>query len=431
MKIKKIKKIFVDTDYSEKFKLNQFYGVNMFSNIKLECLVNRLYLPANKNTGPLFFSIKVEPDEETQIRNIQLPLDVCILIDTSVSMRGNNLEYAKTGAQELINRLGPSDYVTVIDFSDSPIIVVPNTKIDDKEEIIKKLANIQVRGSTGLYAGLKSAYAESQKSTDVDSVKRIILLTDGHPTDVNDNSPLYLQTAKEMRESGISIISLGIGEGYNEHLLMLLSQNSNGSWYHITTPDTIPGIFSSEIVNMSTVLLTKPEIFINTIDGVELFDLMKAEPNIHEIQIQHLNGGCKINLNDVASGIPQTIVGKIKAPIKPAGQYRLLKIDLLNSETPVSKNIIVNYTDDENLYIKENNVFPRDFLKLTQNTIFLQNAVSAEDTQLIEKGKTQLKSLIEETIIQDIKDKGTLIHETVLKQNTVKEKLEGLTQIRK
>ena len=81
--------------------------------------------------------------------------------------------------------------------------------------------------------------------------------------------------------------------------------------------------------------------------------------------------------------------------------------------------------------MKENNVHPRDFLKLTQNTIFLQNAVSAEDTQLIEKGKTQLKSLIEETIIQDIKDKGTLIHETVLKQNTVKEKLEGLTQIRK
>lgn len=403
----------------------------MLSNMKLECVSNRLYLPANKNTGPLFFSIKVEPDEETQVRNVSLPLYVCILIDTSGSMSGDRLEYAKTGANELINRLGPSDYVTVIDFSDSPTVVVSSTKVDDKEKIINKIANIQVRGSTGLYAGLRCAYAELQKSIDVDSVKRIILMTDGHPTDVEDKSPLYPQLAKEIRGSGISIISLGISEGYNEHLLMLLSQNSNGSWYHITTPDTIPGIFSSEIVNMSTVLLTRPEISINAIDGVELFELMKAEPNIHEIQVQPSDAGYKIPLNDIASGIPQTIVGKIKAPIKPAGQYRLLKIDLLNSKTPVSKNIIVNYTDDENLYLKENNVFPRDFLKLTQNTIFLQNAVSAEDTQLIEKGKTQLKSLIEETIIQDIKDKGTLIHETVLNQNSVKGKLEGLTQIRR
>lgn len=403
----------------------------MLSNIKLECILNRLYLPANKNTGPIFFSIKVEPDEETQIRNVSLPLNVCILIDTSGSMSGERLEYAKTGANELINRLGPSDYVTIVDFSDSPITVVSSTKVENKEEILAKISQIRVRGSTGLHAGLKSAYAELQKSTDVDSVKRIILLTDGHPTDVDDKSPLYPQLATKMRESGISIISLGISEGYNEHLLMLLSQNSNGSWYHITTPDTIPGIFSSEIVNMSTVLLTKPEISMTAIDGVELFDLMKAEPNIHEIQMQLLDGGYKIPLNDVALGIPQTIVGKIRAPIKPVGQYRFLKIDLLNSETPVSKNIIVNYTDDENLYSKENNVFPRDFLKLTQNTILLQNAVSADDTQLIDKGKTQLKSLIEETIIQDIKDKGTLIQETILKQNSVKEKLEGLTQIRK
>lgn len=401
------------------------------SNITLKCKLNRLNIPANKSTAPLFLAIDLIPDEATDIKSPQLPLDICIVIDSSSSMSGDKLENAKKGANELVKRLSSSDYVSVFDFSDTVNEVISRVKAKDKDKIKEEIDRIYIKNSTSLFAGLQTGYHELKKSSENNSVRRIILLTDGIPTDIEGNSPQYPQIAKEMREFGISIISLGIGDGYNENLLMSLSQNSGGKWYNINTSDTIPEIFAEELSNMSITRITKPKLSIKPIPGVEIFDIMYAKPNIHRLNdVQLLDGQYNIALTDIAAGTPQTIVARVKSPINPEGPFRLAKVELLGSCEPISENILVNYTNDENLFTIENDAFPRELATLTEGTIIISEGIAKNDTLLTDEGKTKIQNLNKGTVIKDIKDRINDVNETILKA-TEKEAQEVLTMIKK
>ena len=94
--------------------------VDMFTKI------NRSYLQKNK-AAKVFVTAHIDVKSTMAARTL-----TCFLIDTSGSMAGAPLHHAKEAVKAGIYSLGPTDFVSVISFSNQSRIIIPTTQVNDK-----------------------------------------------------------------------------------------------------------------------------------------------------------------------------------------------------------------------------------------------------------------------------------------------------------
>ena len=391
----------------------------MNGSIDLTCSLNRMYIPPEKGQK-LFLRLSMTPTGRTA----NLPLTVCLLIDRSGSMVGKKLRNAKEGALNLITQLTSNDYCGVVTFESEVDIVVPGQYVTDKQVFISKIQEIDLGGTTELFRGLETAFEVLQGSlepgyTTGRMVRRIILLSDGQPTDDRFESE-YRNLARLMREMGISITALGIGKDYNEDLLSALAEDSGGMWYHVTSPDKLPDIFASEVNSMKTVVLSGPELVLTLSHGVELADICKSSPDVHTISnIVRNDNEYRIPLMDMRAGESHTLTARIAVPPRPEGEWRVAQVALVGRDT-VEKDVIVTCTSDESLW-KETDPYSRTLFAVTETQIRMKQGLSGDKTAF-KQAETQLKTIIrdpEATQFRDIADRTVVLEEILDKTGKV------------
>ena len=158
-----------------------------------------------------------------------------IVLDTSHSMAGKKIELAKKGAQEYANRIPAGNKISFITFSDS-VHTYPDTTVD------KILPEIKATGMTALFTALTSAFDIAEKDR---GQGWILVLTDGHPTDVTKPEPY--STLKI--PPGFKMIMFGIGDDYREDILKALADSSGGLLYHITDTSMLPNLMQENAVS--------------------------------------------------------------------------------------------------------------------------------------------------------------------------------------
>lgn len=394
----------------------------MSGDVDMLCSLNRMYIPPNKGQK-LFLKIEIMPQMVAATES--LPVNVCLLIDRSGSMAGKKLENAKIGAAKLINQLENRDYAGVVTFESKVDIVVPGQHVTDSSMFEGKIRNIKLGGTTEMYKGLETAFAELKRrlqthyGTGREPVRRTILLSDGQPTDGRSESE-YRRLAREMREIGISITALGIGDDYNEDLLSAIAEDSGGMWYHIDSPDRIPNIFSGELNNMKTVVFSRPELVLHLSHGVELADIYKSKPDVHRISnVKRVDSEYRIPISDIRAGESQTIVARIGVPPRPEGECRVAKIDVKSGPFTKTENVVVYYTSDESLWGNEGDSYSRTLFVVTETQIRAKDGISGDKTAL-KQAETQLKMLKQDPEATQIKDiaERTVVIEEVLGKTT-------------
>ena len=382
--------------------------------VDLTCSLNRTYIPPNRG-HKLFLKIDITAGGDVVE---SLPAYVCLLIDRSGSMVGKKLKYAKEGAVKLIHQLAPRDLAGVVTFESEVQIVVPGQHVVNKKLFEGNIREIGLGGTTEMYRGLETAFevlqSQSAHPEEKEPVRRIILLSDGQPTDERMNFE-YERLARLMREMGISITAFGIGRDYNEDLLSILAENSGGMWYHITSPDKIPGIFSKEVGSMKTVVLSGPELILRFAAGVELMNICKSSPDVHVItNIKQEDNEVIIPLMDLRAGEPQTIVARIAVPQRPEGECRIVRAVLTSGPVTKSQDVIATYTTDESLW-EETDPYSRTLFAVTETQIRMKDGLSGDKTAF-KQAETQLKTILKDpnaTRIKDIADRTVILKETL------------------
>src|SRR5438132_7429498 len=95
---------------------------------------------------------------------------------------------------------------------------------------------------TALYTALTTAFDMAAKSG---ATGWILLLTDGHPTDVTKPEPYSALKTPQ----GFKMIEFGIGEDYREDILKALADSSGGVLYHVTDADKLPVVMQENAVS--------------------------------------------------------------------------------------------------------------------------------------------------------------------------------------
>lgn len=412
----------------------------MNSSISLKCTLNREYLPANKKQA-VFLAFEILPPQVLEA-GAGLPSAICLLIDRSGSMEGEKLDQAKAAACQLLEQLQPADYVGMVTFASEikDMADVNQVQSIDIEALEDKINKLEAKGTTELYKGLEKAYQQvlrTSKAT-VNLVKRVILLSDGQPTDdVPDTE--YVKLTRRMREMGISVVTLGIGPDYNEDLLGTIAENSGGVWKHISSPGEISNIFSRQLEETKTVIHTLPEILMHLSKDVEVKDIYKAMPEVHAVvNLQRSGAEVRIPLSDIKAGEAQTLTARLSLPPRPEGQVRLAKVQIAGQ--PESQtDVVATYTSDERLWGVENNAFPRGIFLTAETQVLTRKGLSGDETAL--KRAEQLTDTILRdpnlTKLREVHDTVVRTGETIVKakagmtEEETKIAKQGMTEIRR
>jgi Mg-chelatase subunit ChlD len=126
--------------------------------------------------------MEVKPDEEL----CEAPRDsvardnLVFMIDVSGSMEPKGyIEAAKSSILPLINSLPPGDHITIIAYSDSPVVLCDNVTAADTGIIRKSLETIKSGGGTNIVGAFNVAYALMRKGKMEKGINKIVVLTDG------------------------------------------------------------------------------------------------------------------------------------------------------------------------------------------------------------------------------------------------------------
>lgn len=403
-------------------------GHRLNSSVGMHCVVNREFLQAN-NKAVVYLAVDINPPDMSGVEtaNVRKPLNVCIAIDRSGSMRDEEkLNNAKIATLQLIQSLKPSDYVSVISFSDKNRVEVMSQPAGNYTIFQETVQNIKAGGATNIYSALSASLEELNKQAALFSepaVSRVILLTDGQPTSGKKKLEDFVALAKEIGKNNISITTLGLGGYYNQQLLSAISAETSGLPLHVTDPNTLQQIFFEELTDMNTVVMVKPELRIKPISEAQIVDIYKVRPVLNLIDDPEVKDEKYIvPLGDLVGGQPQNIVFKVALPPKPEGTFRIAQVELVSGKEKVTNDIVVNYTNNAELYSKETDSYPRVLLFTSQGTVLFREGVSMSDPTKISQAQTVLKRTMSDPNAVTVVKSNELTQDLVNRFNDAYEK---------
>ena len=253
--------------------------VGMAKTIELTAELDRPVLMADEEqTVYLRVGLRGCPSDILEER---VPVNVAIVIDKSGSMNsGGKIQAAKEAAILALHRLKSEDIVSVVLYDSDVEVLIPATKMTNRERIIQKIRGIRAGGSTALYAGVQTGAEELRKFLSNERVNRVVLLSDGL-ANVGPDSPEALgKLGADLVDETISVTTIGLGNGYNEDLMSKLAYKSDGGHYFCEEADELASVFDQEFGRALSVVAQKVIIEINCPKGIKPIRLLGREGTI-------------------------------------------------------------------------------------------------------------------------------------------------------
>lgn len=182
------------------------------------------------------------------------PINVCIVIDRSTSMRGQRLDQVRSATLAILKDLESADSACIVAFSDRAEVVVSHDQARDLSSARSRLSLLQAGGGTEIGQGLELGMAELQKTFSKDGVNHLILLTDGRTYGDED---LCLQIAERAAEKGITVNGVGIGADWSDRLLDDIASRSGGNVLFLDTPKAITDLLKRIFDSLSKVFASR------------------------------------------------------------------------------------------------------------------------------------------------------------------------------
>ena len=267
-------------------------------------------------------------------------LNLSIVLDKSGSMSGQPFEEAKKAAVMIIEKLRPTDSISIVAYDEEVELVVPSIECVDKTNIIRAVNNIQVGGATNLHGGWLMGAEQVALKKSNKSINRVLLLSDG-----NANSGLITPTeigvqCSKLSEKGVTTSTYGLGYHFNEELMVKMANSGLGQSYYGQTSDDLMDPFNEEFQTLINTVATEIKVkeehpsFINVElmnnyqssddifrmpdlaeggEGWALFKININQNNISEQKIEVLR--CNISFRDTDGNIQNQ--GPVKIVLEP------------------------------------------------------------------------------------------------------------------
>jgi Ca-activated chloride channel family protein len=311
------------------------------------------YMPVTGGSQLAYVLLEAKPTDI--MAQVRMPLNFALVIDHSGSMRGAKLRNVREAVKMVIDRLEPTDYISVVIFDDTAQVIIPSMPANDKPGMKAAIDRIQDAGGTTMSLGMIQGLGELRRWNIPNAVNRMILLTDGVTYGDTDRCR---QLARDAAAAGISIYPLGIGSDWDESLLDDIGQLSGGmpAEFIRAAADAMT-IFEQQVQSAVAVAVRNATVTLRLPTGVTPRKAVKVLPIIRDVDANALSDRqVVINLGDLEKDTPQSVLVELMIDPRPAGLFRIAQAEL-TYDVPVAglvgekirEDIKVTFSNDTNL----------------------------------------------------------------------------------
>jgi len=314
--------------------------------------VGKDFMPVTGGSQVAYVLVEARPTE--MMAQVRMPLNFALVLDHSGSMKGAKLKNVKEAVKMVLDRLEPTDYVSVVIFDDTSQVIIPSMPANDKPGMKAAIDQIRDAGGTTMSLGMIQGLNELRRWHIPNAVNRMILLTDGVTYGDSDRCR---QLARDAAAAGISIYPLGIGADWDEDLLDTVGQLSGGMPAEfIRNPTDALTIFEQQLQSAVDVAIRNATLILRLPVGVSAKKAVKVLPIISDLGQSVLSDRqVVIPLGDLEKDKPQSVLVELMIDPRPAGLFRITQAEL-SYDVPITgveserirDDIKVTFTTDAN-----------------------------------------------------------------------------------
>lgn len=262
------------------------------------------------------------------------PLNVCLVLDQSSSMRGDKLYAVKAAARHVVDQLTVADFFTLVSFNDRATTVVNCQRVTSRETIKQLIDSVEPKGGTELANGLFAGISEMRPATQFTALNYLLLLTDGQTYGDADRC---VQLGQEAARHKIVIHPMGVGTDWNEDLLETVAAKSGGSSEYIESADQIVKIFIQKINQLRGTMTQTSSIRFEPVSKIRLKQIHRITPNISElVHLQTPDGAVEANLGPLGKGTEYTLLMEMIVPHHDPGAHHVGNLSITFSNPGTS-----------------------------------------------------------------------------------------------
>ncbi|MCL7979859.1 MAG: VWA domain-containing protein [marine benthic group bacterium] len=244
----------------------------------------------------------------------RVPLNLSIVLDRSGSMAGEKIAAAKQAARSLVQRLSPSDTVSVVAFDTAVETIAEPDTGEAQQDLASRIEAIYAGATTNLSGGwLKGREHVAARRRD-ETVNRVLLMTDGL-ANVGVTDPLRLQDlCRSAADAGVTTTTIGFGDGFHEELLQAMADAGGGATYYIEEIDQAHGVFEEELEGLLSVCAQNLEVSLVPTAGNEFVQVW------HDYPAKSVGDRLTVSIGDLYAREPRLMLAEFL--LKPAEEGR-------------------------------------------------------------------------------------------------------------
>ena len=212
------------------------------------------------------------------------PYAIALVLDRSGSMAGAPMMEARRCAAYVASHLRGDDQVALVSFNHRVRVMHAVQPRGDGRALMAAIEDIRSGGNTDLHGGWRAgadALAALPDSSAL-ALKRVILLSDGQANHGLTSAPDITLQCAEAAAQGISTSTYGLGNNFNEDLMVAMGQSGRGNHYYGDTAADLMEPFEQELALLQNLCACDITLRANVPPGVSVEALNPYPGNAEE-----------------------------------------------------------------------------------------------------------------------------------------------------
>lgn len=206
-------------------------------------------LPEWYDAGDATHVMRVGLQTRTEDDEARKDVNLTFVIDVSGSMSGDRIDIVRDSLHTLIGELRPADSVAVVTYDSDAAVLKGMTPVGDGEELHAAVDDLNAGGATDMHKGLVYGYEIAGESFDAAKDNRVVLLSDGEANVGLTEHDAILEDLEPRIAEGITLLTVGVGDSYNQETLEQLADNGDGWAVYFATATQAERVFGDRLTS--------------------------------------------------------------------------------------------------------------------------------------------------------------------------------------
>jgi Ca-activated chloride channel family protein len=168
----------------------------------------------------------------------------------------------------VLGRLRPTDAASLVKFDNRVQRLWPAAPLGDGVAQRAAVAGIHSGGNTNLHGGWMEG-ADTLAEVAGKGLKRVVLLSDGQANEGVIDSDVIATQCAEWAARGITTSTYGLGDDFNEELMVAMARSGGGNHYYGETAEDLMEPFQQELELLGNLYLRDLRLSVSAPDGLK------------------------------------------------------------------------------------------------------------------------------------------------------------------